>query len=96
MAIRSATSHPFEFTSRIKHPPLEILKLLVTTLRNQDKKVVFIQVDDDGELAISSEFMKTCHNMNIIVQTIGRDAPLLNGETESLNKTFIISQELFY
>ena len=36
---------------------------------NQDKKVAFIPVDEDGALEISPEFMKTCHNINIIVQT---------------------------
>ena len=62
--ICSATPYPFGVSSRIKRPPLEILKFLVTKLRNKDKKVAFIRVDEEGELAISSEFMKTCHNMN--------------------------------
>ena len=62
-------------------------KLLVTTLINQDNKVAFIIVDEDGELARSSEFMRTCHNMNIIVQTIVLDASSLNDKSESLNKT---------
>ena len=68
VAICSATSHPFGFSSRSKCPPLDILKFLVTTLRNQNNKVAFIQVYEDVALARSSEFMKTCHNMNIIVK----------------------------
>ena len=36
MSICSATSHPFEFPSRNKSSPPEILKLLVTLFRNQD------------------------------------------------------------
>ena len=44
VAISSYTLYPFEFTSTIKLTPLDILKLLVTTLRNQDTKVAFIQV----------------------------------------------------
>ena len=56
-------------------------------MRNQDKKVAFIRVDEDGALARSSEFMKTCHKMNIIVQTTGGDASSLNGKSESSNKT---------
>ena len=87
VAICSATSYPFGFPSRSKRPPLDILKFLVTTLRNQDKKVAFIRVDEDGALARSSEFMRTCHNMNIIVQTTGGDASSLNGKSESPNKT---------
>ena len=70
-----------------KRPPLDILKFLVTTLRNQDLKVSFIRVDEDGELARSSEFMKTCHSMNIIVQTTGGYAYYLNDKSESHNKT---------
>ena len=42
---------------------------LVITLRNQDNKVAFIRVDEDGALARSSEFMKTFHKINNIVQT---------------------------
>ena len=87
MAICSATSYPFGFPSRRKRPPLDILKFLVTTLRNQDKKVAFIIVDEDVALARSSEFMKKSHNMNIIVQTTGVDASSLNGKSESPNKT---------
>ena len=56
-------------------------------MRNQDNKVSFIRVDEDGALERSSEFMKTCHNMNIIVQTTGGYASYLNGKSESLDKT---------
>ena len=85
--ICSVTSYPFGFPSRSKRPPLEILKFIVTKLSNQDKIVAFIQVDEDGELAIYSGFMNTCHNMNIIVKNIGGDAFSLNGKSESPNKT---------
>ena len=67
VAIYYSTSYPFGFPYRRKHPPLDILKFLVTTLRNQDKKFALIRVDEYGSLERSSEFMKTCHNMNIIV-----------------------------
>ena len=87
MAIWSSTSHPFGFSPRRKFPPLDILNFLVTTLRNQDKKVEFIWFDEDGALARSSKFMKTCHNMNIIVQTIGIYASSLNSKIEIPNKT---------
>ena len=87
VAIYSATSHHFGFTSRSKRPSLDILKFIVTELRNQDKKYSSVRVDEDGALEISSEFMKTCHNMNKIVQTKGGDKSLLNGKTESQNKT---------
>ena len=82
-----ATSHPFGFTYRSKRPTLDIIKLLVTALRNQDNKVSFIRVDEDGALVSFSELMKTCHNMTIIVHTTGGDASSLNGKNESHNKT---------
>ena len=87
MTICYATSQPSGFPSRNKRPPLDNLKFLVTTLRNHDKKVVFIRVYEDGALARSSEFMKSCHTMNIIVQTTGLYASSLNGKIECPNKT---------
>ena len=44
-------------------------------------------MDEYGELTISSEFVSTYHNMNIIVQTTGGGESLLNGKIEILNKT---------
>ena len=41
VAICSDTSHPFGFTYKIKLTPLDILKFLVATLRNKDKKVAY-------------------------------------------------------
>ena len=82
-----ATSYHFGFSSINKCPPLDKLKYVVTTLRNQDNKLAFIQVDKDEELARSSEFMKTCHRINIIVQTVGVDASSLNGKSNIPNKT---------
>ena len=73
VAICSATSYPFGIPYRSKRLSLEILILIVTTLINHDKKVSFTQVDEDEALARYSNFMNTCHNMNIIVQTIGGD-----------------------
>ena len=86
VAICSATSHSFGFPSRSKRSPLDILKYLVTILRNQNKKVEFIRVDEDGALTISSEFMMTFHNMNIMVQTTAGYTSSINGKSESPNK----------
>ena len=83
----SYTSYSFGFTSRSKNLPLGILKCIVTTLSNQDKKVSLIQFDEDGALEISSEFMKTYHNINIIVQTIGGYSYSLTGKSEIPNNT---------
>ena len=87
VAMCSDTSYPFGFPSRSKRPSLNILIFIVTTLRNQDKKVAFIQFDEYEALTRSSEFMTTCHNINITVQTTGGDASSLNGEGEIPNIT---------
>ena len=86
VAICSDNSYPFRFPSRKIHPPLYILILLVVTFRNEDKKCTFIQMDEDGELERSSDIMKTCHNMNIIVQTTGGYASSLNVKRKIPNK----------
>ena len=83
----SAPSYTFDFTYRGKIPYLDILKLLVTALRNQDIKVVLVRVDEDGKLARYSKCMQTCHNLNIIVQTTCGDASSLNVKSETPNKT---------
>ena len=85
--ICSDHSYPFVFPSKRKLLPLDSLKKNVTALSNQDKKVAFIQVDGDGSLERSYWFMKICHNMNIIVQTIGGDAYSINGKSEIPNNT---------
>ena len=87
VAICSATSYPFGLPSRSKRKPLDIIKFLVTILRNQDKKIAFVIIDEDVALTRYSEFMKTCHNMNIIVQTTCGDDSSLSDRIESPNKT---------
>ena len=87
LATCSTTSYPLGFLSRRKWNTLDIVKLIVTTLRNQDNKVAFIRVDEDGALERYSESMRTYHNMNIIVQTTGRYEYLLNDKSEIPNKT---------
>ena len=55
----------------------------------------FILVDKDGSLSRSSEFMRTCHNMNIIFQTTGVYSYSLNGESEIPNKTIANIKRFF-
>ena len=78
---------PFVFPYRSKRLPLDILIFLVTTLINKYNKVSFIKIDEYGALERSSEFMKTCHNTNIIVQSPGEDASYLIGKNKIPNKT---------
>ena len=44
-------------------------------------------MDEYGALARSSGFMRTCHNMNIIVQTTGEYASSPNGKIKIPNNT---------
>ena len=87
LAICYATSYPFGFPYRIKCLPLYILKFIVTRLINQDNKFTLIRVDEYGALVGSSEFMRTCHNRNIIVQNTGGYSSSLNGKSEISNNT---------
>ena len=59
VAICYATSYAFGLPYRSNRPTIDTLKFFVTTIQNQDKKMVFIRVDEDGALARSSEFMGT-------------------------------------
>ena len=86
VVICSANSYPFWFPSRRKSWPLDILKCVVTVLKNWNKKVASIRVDEYTELARSSEYMTTCHNMNIIIQNSGGDASSLNDKSRICNK----------
>ena len=87
VVVCSANSYPFGLPFRSKHLPIDILKFLVTSLSNMDNKFVFILVYEDGALARSYEFMRTCHNMYVIVQTIGGYASSIDAKSESLNMT---------
>ena len=44
-------------------------------------------MDEDGKLERYSEFMRTCHNINIIVQKNDEYAYSHNGKSEVSNKT---------
>ena len=81
----SATSYLFGFPSIIKWTTIDILKLLATISKNQEKTVAFIQVYEYWALERSSKFMKTCHRMNITVQTTGGYASSFNGKRETPN-----------
>ena len=85
--ICSSTAYPFGFISKIKRPSIDILKFLVAKKTNQDIKVAFILVGENGALEKSSESMETCRNMNVTLQNTGGDVSSLNGKNEIPNKT---------
>ena len=86
VAICSAKSHPFEFSSRTNHTHHDTIKLLVATLENQYKNVAFIQFDKNEELERSYKWFRTPHKIKIIVQTTDGDEYLYIGNSEIRNK----------
>ena len=77
-------------TPLVFHPEekrLDILKLLVPKFKKKYNKVAFIRVNEEGELARYSEFIRTYHNTNIIVQTTGGDEYKINGKIDIPKKT---------
>ena len=78
---------PLWIISKIKRPSIDILKFLVAKKTNQDIKVAFILVGENGALEKSSESMETCRNMNVTLQNTGGDVSSLNGKNEIPNKT---------
>ena len=87
VAIYSSNSYYFRFPPKIKLPHLDILKFIVNKFMNQDNKFAFMWVYEDVVLTRYSEFIRICHNKNIIVQTKGGDASSLNSKSEIPNKT---------
>ena len=77
---------PLGFPSTIKRLTLDILKFIVTTLMNQNKKVALILLDQDVAQKIYSGFLNTGDNMKSIVQTIGGYASSINEKSEIPNK----------
>ena len=74
VSIWSATSQPFCFLSIIKTLLIYIIKFKVNTLRKKDNKFAFVWVYKYVSQKLYLEFMRAWHNMNIIVQTTGRDS----------------------
>ena len=84
-AVCASTSYPFNFPSKSRAPPLEILKYLIRTIRSMGFQVVFIKVDEDGALAQSSQFCKGIMEENCVLQTTGGGNSLSNGIVERAN-----------
>ena len=77
-------SYPITHLVYINQPlllPVSIRQLNYT-LSNQDKKFASIRTNKDCKSVRSSEFMRTCHNMNIIFQTTGVYEYSINGEID--------------
>ena len=85
-AVCSSTSYPFNFPTKSKSAPIEIALYLIRTIRSLGHQVVFIRVDEGGELARSSEFCQIIVEENVILQTTGGGNSENNGVVERANQ----------
>ena len=85
-AVCSSTSYPFNFPTKSRSPPIEITLYLIRTIRSMGYQVLFIQVDEDGAFARSSEFCQMIVEENIVLQTTGGGNSENNGMVERQNQ----------
>ncbi len=76
------------FPSRSKRPPVNMVCFLVANLQFQNYPVPAIKVDERGELACPTGFMRKCHDtLELNVQTTGSYNSTSSGKVESPHKT---------
>ena len=85
--IDCSTRYPFGFPCRNKSAPVDIMRWLQAVLTKQDRPITFLRVDEDGALARSTEFLFTCYELGIVVQTTGGYSSWSNGVGERPNRT---------
>lgn len=83
-----STKYTFRFCSRSKRAPKELIRWVLNTLQNQNKKTNFIRFDEGGELARCEEIPKMLvEEFGITMQTTGGYASHLNGTVERSHRT---------
>ena len=87
-AVDATSRNAWSFPTRHKRPPIDIAYFLVCHLRRQGYPVISIRVDEGGELARSTEFMKLCYDtLQVRVETTGGYASTINGMVEAPHRT---------
>jgi len=82
------TKYSFRFCTRHKRAPLDILRWIFVTLRQQKREVNYVRFDEGGELARSYEVNKMLvEDFQIVMQTTGGYSSHLNGITERGHRT---------
>ena len=82
------TKYSFRFCTRSKRAPVDLIRWIINTLKNQDKLVQYVRFDEGGELARSHEVNKMLvEEFNIVMQTTGGYASHLIGCTERGHRT---------
>ena len=84
----AATSYTMCFPAPSRSPPVDLVRYILTILKNMGYKIIFIQVDEDGALAQSTEFCRMVQkDIKCLLETIGGDNINNNGISERSNFT---------
>ena len=88
MTVVEATSRrQWVYPSRHKRPPTQIVIFLVNILRYQKYPVLRIRVDEGGELARSTSFLKTLVDvLHVVIETTGGYNSENNGKVEAAHR----------
>jgi hypothetical protein len=80
-----STSYPFNFPTRSKAPPIDILHYILRTIRSLGFNPIYVHMDEDGALARCAEFCQAIVNESCILRTTGGGNSSNNGIVESAN-----------
>ena len=80
-----STSYPFNFPTKSKAPPIDILGYVLRSIRTMGFNPIYCHMDEDGALARSSEFCKAIIDEGCILRTTGGGNSTNNGMVESGN-----------
>ena len=80
-----STSYPFNFPTKSKAPPIDILIYVLNTVKSMGFNTVYCHMDEDGALARCSEFCQAIIDQACILRTTGGGNSSNNGIVESGN-----------
>ena len=83
----ATTSHLFGYPTSSKRPPLQLIKTLIQFYRQNGYKRSIFRVGECGELSRSADFMQLCIYHEVIFETTGGYASLINGKLEHPHQT---------
>ena len=85
--VEATARYQWRFPCKNKRPPIVLVICFVRTLRVQGYNVSQIRVDEGGELARSTCFMKSCKKvLNIVVETTGGYNSTNNGKVKASHR----------
>ena len=76
------------FPTPSRSPPIQLVRYIITVLRNMGYKIIFVRVDEDGALAQSTEFCRMIQSdVQCLLETTGGGNSNNNGISERSNFT---------